>query len=154
MKRVVRSTRVPIAELFRPMMRSPSQCPGTARSSASPGRSLIMTSGVTNFLPSSTGSSPRDSQGPTRSQAGDELTLECTPSLDVERLIDRLVRDPHGLIIGEIDLQPVGDLLGAPRLRPSAVLAASVPAADEANRRAVDLGPVRSGDQPASRSCT
>ena len=34
-----------------PMMRSPSQWPGTARSSTSAGRSLIMTSGVTNFLP-------------------------------------------------------------------------------------------------------
>ena len=49
--RVVRSTRVPIAELFKPTMRSPSQCPGTARSAASAGRSLIMTSGLTNFLP-------------------------------------------------------------------------------------------------------
>lgn len=34
--RVVRSTSVPIAELFSPSIRSPSQCPGTARSSASP----------------------------------------------------------------------------------------------------------------------
>ena len=51
MNRVVRSTRVPIAELFSPTIRSPSQCPGTARSAASAGRSLIMISGVTNFLP-------------------------------------------------------------------------------------------------------
>ena len=50
-KRVVRSTRVPIAELSSPRIRSPSQCPGTARSSASAGRWLIMTSGVTNRLP-------------------------------------------------------------------------------------------------------
>ena len=49
--RVVRSTRVPIAELFSPMIRSPSQCPGTARSAASAGRSLIMISAVMNFLP-------------------------------------------------------------------------------------------------------
>src|SRR4051812_49035157 len=33
-KRVVRSTSVPIAELPRPRMRSPSQCPGTALSAA------------------------------------------------------------------------------------------------------------------------
>ena len=40
--RVERSTRVPIAEPFsRPMIRSPSQCPGTARSAASAGRWLI-----------------------------------------------------------------------------------------------------------------
>ena len=50
-KRVVRSTSVPIAELSRPRIRSPSQWPGTARSAASAGRSLIMISGVTNFLP-------------------------------------------------------------------------------------------------------
>jgi|SRR5665213_251251 len=37
--------------------------------------------------------------------------------------------DPHGPIIGEIDPEPVRDLLGAPRLGPSAVLARSVPAA-------------------------
>jgi hypothetical protein len=39
-----------MAELFSPRMRSPSQCSGAARSSASAGRSLIMMSGVTNFL--------------------------------------------------------------------------------------------------------
>ena len=37
-KRVVRSTNVPIALLLSPMMRSPSQCPGTARSATSAGR--------------------------------------------------------------------------------------------------------------------
>src|SRR3954469_12183672 len=49
--RVVRSTRVPIAELPNPMMRSPSQWPGTARSAASAGRWLIMISGATWDLP-------------------------------------------------------------------------------------------------------
>ncbi len=48
---VVRSTRVPIAELWSPRMRSLSHCPGTARSSASAGRSLIITSGPTKDLP-------------------------------------------------------------------------------------------------------
>ena len=50
MNRVVRSTSVPIAELWSPRIRSPSQCPGTARSSASAGRWLIMISGATNVL--------------------------------------------------------------------------------------------------------
>ena len=50
-KRVVRSTSVPIAELPSPRIRSPSQWPGTARSAASAGRSLIITSGVTKDLP-------------------------------------------------------------------------------------------------------
>ena len=41
----------PIAELPSPRIRSPSQCPGTARSSVSAGRSLIRISSVTNPLP-------------------------------------------------------------------------------------------------------
>ena len=50
-KRVVRSTKVPIAELPRPRIRSPSQWPGTARSAASAGRWLIMISGEMKALP-------------------------------------------------------------------------------------------------------
>ena len=50
MNLVVRSTSVPIAELRSPGIRSPSQWPGTARSSASAGRWVIMISGVTNVL--------------------------------------------------------------------------------------------------------
>ncbi len=43
-KRVFRSTSVPTADLpFLPITKSPSQWPGTARSSTSAGRSLIMT---------------------------------------------------------------------------------------------------------------
>ena len=49
--RVLRSTRVPIAELSSPRIRSPSQWPGTARSFASGGRCVIMTSALTNTLP-------------------------------------------------------------------------------------------------------
>lgn len=47
MNLVVRSTSVPIAERCNPMIRSPSQCPGTARSATSAGRSLISVSLVT-----------------------------------------------------------------------------------------------------------
>jgi hypothetical protein len=36
--RVLRSTKVPIAYRSDPMIKSPSQCPGTARSSTSAGR--------------------------------------------------------------------------------------------------------------------
>ena len=108
MNRVVRSTRVPIADLFSPMIRSPSQCPGTARSAASAGRSLIITSGVTNFLPR-----PRvrargtRSARPVRRHAVSSRSQRAT-ALHVERLIDRLVADPHRLIIGEVDPQPTG----------------------------------------------
>ena len=41
------------------------------------------------------------------SQAGDELAFERTTALDEQRLVDRLVADAHGLIIGEVDLQPL-----------------------------------------------
>ena len=47
MKRVFRSTRVPIAERSNPIRRSPSQWPGTARSATSAGLSLMRASGVT-----------------------------------------------------------------------------------------------------------
>ena len=42
-QRLWRSTRVPIAVIFFPKMRSPSQWPGTARSATSAGRSEIIT---------------------------------------------------------------------------------------------------------------
>lgn len=47
----LRGASVPIAELSSPRIRSPSQWPGTARSAASAGRSLTITSVVTNFFP-------------------------------------------------------------------------------------------------------
>ena len=40
------------------------------------------------------------------------------------------MRDPHRRIIGEIELEPVGDLLGAPGRRPAPVLTSSVTATD------------------------
>lgn len=49
--RVVRSTSVPMAELSNPTIKSPSQWPGTARSSTSAGRALINSSGGTKRLP-------------------------------------------------------------------------------------------------------
>ena len=47
MNRVLRSTSVPIAERCNPISRSPSQWPGTARSSTSAAVALINVSGVT-----------------------------------------------------------------------------------------------------------
>ena len=131
MNLVVRSTNVPIAERSNPMMRSPSQCPGTARSSASAGRSLIITSGVTwpQAFCCDLERGTRKAR-PVRKQATSSR-FERPSALDVERLVDRLVADPHGLIIGEIDPQPLGDLFGTPGLHPAAIrsmgLALSVP---------------------------
>ena len=104
------------------MIRSPSQWPGTARSSASAGRSLISTSGVTCALAPFCVPRAGHPQRPAGAQARDQLTLERAAALDVQRLVDRLVADAHGLIIGEVDPEPVRDLLRAPRRRPSPVL--------------------------------
>jgi hypothetical protein len=70
------------------------------------------------FLP---GPGARDPQGPAGAQAGDEFACEGAAALDVEGLVDRLVTDPHGLIIRELDWQPVRDLFRAPRARPGPV---------------------------------
>src|SRR3954470_18322085 len=107
--RVLRSTRVPIAERPEPMIRSPSQCPGTARSSASAGRWLIMTSLGDMAAWALTRAGARDAQRTSGPQARDELALERAAALHVERLVDRLVRDPHPRIIGELQLESLGD---------------------------------------------
>lgn len=65
---------------------------------------------------------PRLSKRPPGAQAGDQLTLERTTALDEQRLVDRLVADAHGLILGEVGLQPVRDLFRAPCCRPPPVL--------------------------------
>jgi len=72
-----------------------------------------------------------DAQRAAGAQAGDELALESAAALDIQGLVDGLVRDPHRFIIGEIDREPAGDLLRAPCRAPSAVLAAAVPPAVE-----------------------
>ena len=91
------------------------------------------------LLAASAGASSRHPKRPTGSQASDQLALERAAALDEERLIDRLVGDAHGLIIGEVDPETVRDLFRAPRLRPAPVGAPSVTAADEAH-----LGPATS----------
>ena len=66
-------------------------------------------------------------------QTGDELALERAAALDEQGLIDRLVRDPHGRILGEVELQPVRDLLRAPRRCPPPVRPTPVTATDNSN---------------------
>src|SRR3954468_5752113 len=120
--RVVRSTSVPIAELPTPTLRSPSQWPGTARSSASAGRWLIRILGAMQALPR-----PRlrargtRNARPVRRQAVSSRR-SAPAALHVQRLVDGLVTDPHGLIVREVDPQPPGDLLRAPRPGPPAGL--------------------------------
>ena len=101
------------------------------------------------------GPGARDAQRPAGAQTGDQLALERAAALDVERLVDRLVADPHGLIIGEVDLEPVRDLLRAPRRHPAPVLAMRlVPALPRRRRRARRPASRRRRTWPESRSCT
>ena len=92
---------VPIADLFSPMIKSPSQWPGTARSAASPtARDHDLR--VTNFLPRPFVRARYTQRSPS-AQTGDELALECAAALNAQRLMDRFVRYPHRLILGEVD---------------------------------------------------
>src|SRR5215510_12317083 len=90
------------------------------------------------------GARPRHPQRPAGAQARDELALERATAFDVKGLVDRLVADPHGLIIGEVGLEPVGDLLRAPGRHPPAVSAVwFVPPLPRSVQRTGDRGPVR-----------
>src|SRR5947209_11261610 len=111
--RVVRSTRVPIAELSRPRMRSPSQCPGTARSSTSAGRSVIRSD---EALATSTSAGSRYPQSSAGAETGGQLPTQRAAALHIEGLVDGLVRDAHRSIMGEVDPEPVGDLFRTPGL--------------------------------------
>ena len=82
-------------------------------------------------------------QRPPGPQTGRQLAPQRSSALHVQRLVDRLMRDPHRLIIREIDPQAGRDLLGAPRPRPAAIRAAAVTPADPAYPWTRDRGPVR-----------
>ena len=74
---------------------------------------------------------PRHAQCPSRAKAGGQLTTECAAALYVERLIDRLMTDPHRLIFGPVprivDPKTVRDLLRTPGPGPSPVLPRPMP---------------------------
>ena len=82
--------------------------------------------GAYKLLAATTAASPRRAQRPPGAQAGRQLAAQCPPPLDVQRLVNRLVRDPHRFIVGILDPEPMGDLLRAPRCHPMSVLAAAM----------------------------
>jgi hypothetical protein len=84
-----------------------------------------------------------DAQRPPSPQTRRQLAPQRAAALHIERLIDRLMRDAHRLIIGVVQAQPVGDLLRAPRPRPAPILPAPVTTADPRHLRPVDHGPAR-----------
>ena len=83
-----------------------------------------------------------NAQRPARAQAGAQLSAEPAPALDVERLIDGLVADPHRGVLREVGLEPCRDLLGAPGPPPPPVLAPDRPALRPGDLWAGHLGAV------------
>ena len=88
----------------------------------------------------------RNAQRSSRSKTRDEFTFQRAAALDVERLVDRLVGDPHRLVVGKVDRQPVRDLLRAPRARPHPILSAGPVAALPGRSRRSDHRPIRCVD--------
>lgn len=144
-KRVVRSTSVLIAELPRPRIRSPSQCPGT-RSIGSFGRALTDHNiRRDKALAWPAYAPPGHAQHAPYSQAGPQLAAQHSPALNEESLIDGFVADAHRLVIREVDRQASGNLLRAPGFGPSSILAPAMLAALPRN------GGTRNGS--AARGC-
>ena len=98
------------------MIRSPSQCPGTARSSTRAGTLADHHFGRDVSPGGLSRPGPWDPQRPSGAQARDQLPLQRCAALHVEGLVERLVADPHGLIIAEVDPKAIRDLLWAPSL--------------------------------------
>ena len=92
---------------------------------------------------------PRFAQRATGAQAGHQLTLERAASLDVERLVDRLVADAHVDIVGEVEDQPPGDLLWTPGRGPAPIGAVRLVQPLPGRWRASRDGPIRTLQLPA-----
>jgi transposase-like protein len=67
-------------------------------------------------------------------------------ALDIQGLVDRLVRNPHGLVTGEAGAEPGRDLLRAPRPAPPLVGSPPVPPSGPRDVRARYGRAVRAGD--------
>src|SRR5579859_2859763 len=121
--------------------------PPTGRGSPSRASPTLWSAGSN----SSAWSGPSGPRRPPGAQARGELAAKSAAALDVQRLVDRLMRDPHGIIIREAGPQPAGDLLGAPRGRPAPVLMPPVTPADPADARALHAGPIIGPSHRASQ---
>src|SRR5438445_9201672 len=56
----------------------------------------------------------RTARGATRPEVGVQLPAQLSARLDIQRLVNRLVADPHPLIVGMVELQSGRDLLRRP----------------------------------------
>ena len=78
-----------------------------------------------------------------------QFPAQRTTSLDVQGLIDRLMTDPHGIILWIVNLKAVGDLLRAPCCRPPAALTMNRSPFLPYHRRAVESDANPIGDLPS-----
>ena len=112
--RVLRSTRVATGLMFLPKTRSPSQCPGTARSSTSAGRSEM----CSVFGPTAAAVGQPDTFGasdhPTGAQIPGQLLAQRAARLHEQGAVDALVRHLHLRTRRVGQLQPAIDLLRRP----------------------------------------
>jgi hypothetical protein len=92
------------------MIRSPSQFPGTARSSTSAGRSAILIMLGMRFLRCPTLLLGRRNARPVCADTPPN-PAQRAPRHHVEGLVDGLGRHPHLQIVGELQAQPADDLL-------------------------------------------
>src|SRR3954464_10054667 len=97
-------------------------------------------------LAPSTGACPRHPQRPSGAQAGGQLAAQRAATLDVERLVDGLVADPHRLVAGRVEPRTPGDLLRPPGHAPAPVLPSPVPPPLPGHGRPGHRGPARSDD--------
>ena len=97
-----------------PSIRSPSQCPGTARSLASAGRSLMWTMPAQLALAVRHRQPARPAPGPAAAQVAGQLLAQRPAGLHEQRQVDRLVRHPHLRVVGIARRQPTRDLLRRP----------------------------------------
>ena len=87
------------------------------------------------LLASLVGAGSWDTERSAGSQASDEFTLQSAAALDVEGLVDGLVRDSHGLVCGKVDAKPVRNLFGAPCLGPTPVRSTTMSPTNELDLR-------------------
>lgn len=114
-RRVLHSTSTPTAErLLAPLMRSPSQCPGMSRSSASGGRTWLLT--MSGICPRRSWPAERGGAGPGAglAQQGEQLLLQLPAGIGVDGVVDRFVGHALACFIGMHALQCAGNLLRRP----------------------------------------
>jgi hypothetical protein len=139
---------VPIAVALRlPISRSPSQWPGTRRSSASGGRSAIETVSGMRFVRWPAWR-PGLARRASRAQVAGELAFKRAARLHVERLVDRPARHPHLRLVGEAAAQSPGDLLG--RQAPSEIVLHDPPQ-EQVRGQLGRLGATRALERPGVR---